>query len=258
MGMIEWAEKERVDLLVFPETSLTGYLTGADAAMSGALPLDSGKLKTLAQECRTTYAVVGLIELGQGGLIYNSIVWLHRGQILAVHRKINLPTYGRLEEGRYFAKGEKTTCIELKEGWICGGLICADLWDPGQLYLTALSNPALLAVPVASTLEALGSDFSNPEGWDLVCRYTALIYGLPVIRCNWVGASLDMTFWGGSAIYGPDGRELCNAGNGEGVITAMLSLEDVMRARQILPTVRTLNSAHLSRELASLEMRTKV
>lgn len=235
------AEQDDIDLIVFPETSLTGYPGAAEDVISSAIDLKDQTLTRLADMCQSTTAVVGFVERGDDTLFYNSIAWLHKGQITAIHRKVNLPTYGRLEEQKYFAKGRSTTAVDLAEGWKCGGLICADIWDPGLLYLSSLQQCTVLCVPVASAAEAVGNGFSNQRGWDVVSQYSALLYGLPILRCNWVGSFQNMTFWGGSAIYGPDGKSLETAGTGEAFISAELLHDSVVQARMTLPTTRTLS-----------------
>ena len=245
----KWAEREEVDLLVFPETSLTGYPDSKKAIETTAISRTDQRLKELAFRCRASCAVVGFVELGDDGRYYNSIAWLQKGDVLAVHRKINLPTYGRLEEGNFFARGTLPTSVDLGNSWRCGGLICADLWDPGLLYLSALERCSVLAVPIASTLEAVGNGFSNEQGWDLVSRYSSLMYGLPLIRCNWTGPFQDMTFWGGSAITGADGTILAEADTSETFLVADLDLQSVQGARQTLPTLQSLSPSLMLQEL---------
>jgi predicted amidohydrolase len=206
-------------------------------------------LIALAEACGDTTAVVGFVEEGRGGNFYNSIAWLQNGEILKIYRKINLPTYGRLDEGKFFTAGTATEIVEIDRHWICGGMICADAWDPGLLYLTALRKATVLALPIASTREAVGGGFSNRDGWNLVTQYAALTYGLPILRCNWVGAHVDMRFWGGSTIYDPRGRALASASDTVGMIVAELVYEDLITARQSLPTTRTLSPEVLQHEL---------
>ncbi|WP_413208060.1 nitrilase-related carbon-nitrogen hydrolase [Rhodospirillum sp. A1_3_36] len=246
------ARDRRVDLLVFPETSLTGYPQTTEEVRTSALWSDGAVLRDLALLGGPMTVVVGFVERGPAGLFYNSIAWLRDGQILAVQRKINLPTYGALEEGKLFAEGTSLSPVDLDRTWRCAGLICADFWNPGLLCLTALRHPTVLAMPIASTREAVGGGFSNENGWDLACRYGAMIYGLPTLRCNWTGHLGSLTFWGNSAIYGPEGEELARGDGGESLIEATLSLEGVVIARQRLPTARTSNPTLLARELSKV------
>ncbi|MDC0739529.1 hypothetical protein N6L24_14665 [Cognatishimia sp. SS12] len=248
------AETAAVDLLVFPEASLTGYPASMAHVRAAAIPRTHSALLQLAQMCQQCTAVVGFVEHGADGQYYNAIAWLHRGQVLAVHRKINLPTYGRLREGTYFAKGQQTTRMRLPSGYQCGGLICADFWDPGLAYLSALARDMLLVVPFASTREAVGSGFSNEDGWQRICANHALIYGMPLLACNWAGQlGADMRFWGGSAIYDAKGHKAVEAGDRAETIVTDLSVADIHDARARLPTIRDLSPDLLMQEIPILK-----
>jgi predicted amidohydrolase len=246
------ARAQGVDLLVFPETSLTGYPPDAAEGRKLAIWADDPQLFELAKACKEIMAVVGFIEEARGGHFYNSIAWLQNGQILQVYRKINLPTYGHLDEGKFFTAGISTATQEIDRHWQCGGMICADAWDPGLLYLSALHNTTVLAMPVASTQEVIGGGLPNKDGWPLVTRYAAMMYGLPILRCNWVGSHVDKQFWGGSAIHDAFGQTLVEASDTAEIIYADLTYEDVVTARQASPTTRTLSPEVLLSELPSL------
>jgi predicted amidohydrolase len=217
-----------------------------------AIWADDPRLIALARACGQMTAVVGFVEEGRGGNFYNAIAWLQNGEIVNIYRKINLPTYGRLDEAKFFTAGAVTEIVDMDRHWICGGLICADAWDPGLLYLTAMRKATVLALPIASTREAVGGGFSNSDGWALVTQYAAMTYGLPILRCNWTGTHLDMQFWGGSAIYDPSGRVLAAASDGAEMIVAEVTYADLVSARQTLPTTRTLSPEVLRRDLSTI------
>ncbi len=250
---ISQAKAQNVDLLVFPEASLTGYPKDKVQAQRSAMSVDDTILKELALLCGELVAVVGLVEQGGQGQLYNSIVWLHQGQVVATHRKINLPTFGRLIEGEIFAAGGQTTRMTLPSGWQCGGLICADFWDPGLTYLSAAAHDDILAVPFASTLEAVGEGFSNKDSWPQILKNHALVYSTPLIASNWVGRFTDdMTFWGGSTIVNEQGAMLAQAGDGADLIVADIDHEQIMAARSRLPTHRDLSRSLLRDELSAI------
>lgn len=250
---IAQARSEGLGLLMFPESSLTGYPDCLATRDANAIAADGPELRAIAEASQDMVTVVGFSERTAEGVFYNSMAWCRDGDVLAVHRKINLPNYGRLEEGKYFRPGDQTTQVQLGADWRAGGLICADLWEPGLVYLNAAKGSTILTVPIASTLEGVGSGFSNPAGWDITVSSLALMYRFPVLRCNWVGTYKDdMTFWGGSAIFGPDGLELARAGTEDALIWADLDFKDVLRERMALPTVRDLRPDILHRELQAI------
>ncbi len=73
--------------------------------------------------------VVGLLEEAPAAQFYNSALVLGRGEQLHLHlhRKLNLATYGNLEESKYFAQGRYVDAFDLApDTWRVSALICAD------------------------------------------------------------------------------------------------------------------------------------
>src|SRR5438128_1529733 len=80
-------------LVVFPECALTGYCyRGKEEAWPHAQPLPGPASETLAVECRRldVFAVVGLLEQGPGGDLFNSCMLLGPAGLLGSYRKIHL------------------------------------------------------------------------------------------------------------------------------------------------------------------------
>ncbi|MBY6142176.1 nitrilase [Leisingera daeponensis] len=247
---LSWIEQGRqagIDLLVLPELSLTGHY-GPDRLLEAAMPRHDPRLEALAQAAGPMAVTVGFIEEGPAAQFYNSTAILADGAVAHLHRKINLPTYGKLEEGKHYAAGRFVETCEIAPPWNAGLLICADVWNPALAHLAFLHGATLLVCPVSSGVEAVGADFDNPGGWALTCRFYAMMYGAPVIMVNRTGAERDLHFWGGSRIIDPFGREIAVAGDGEELITATLDYEAVRRARHLLPTVRDSNVELVLRE----------
>jgi predicted amidohydrolase len=237
LAAIDEARGLGVDVLVFPELSLTDYMTAPDAATL-ARAASAAELERLAEAAGPVTVAVGFIEEGIGAQFYNAQAILGGGRILHVHRKVNLATYGRLEEGKHYAPGRRIDVFPVKHPWTAATLVCADTWNPALPWLAALGGASLLLVPVASSVDAVADDFDNRAGWDLNLRHTALTYGLPVVMANHCGARGSLQFWGGSCILDADGREIARAGTGSGLITAEIDYRDVCLARSRLPTVR--------------------
>src|SRR5699024_7943788 len=119
-----------LDLLVFPELSLVGYQLGARGVSASAMLRDDRRLTRLAQAAGDMQVVAGFVEEASPGEYYNAVAIVQYGELVDVHRKISLPTYGGLEEGKYFVCGELLTAAELAGHWQAAYLICADLWNP--------------------------------------------------------------------------------------------------------------------------------
>lgn len=247
LAMIEMARSRGVDLLVFPELSLTDYLPAPDCAAL-AIGRDDALLATLARAAGTMAVSVGFIERDEAGHFFNAQALL-QGENLAVHRKLNLPGYGALREDRVYVPGEALTLASLGECWQVATLICADSWNPALPWLTGLAGANLLILPVASARGAVDGGFDNPRGWEINLAHTAMSYGLPTIFANHCGARGGFDFWGGSRILDALGYELARAGEGPELITCVLDAEHGRTARTNLPTIHDSDPALIHRLL---------
>ena len=247
---LEWIERGRsagLDLLVCPELSLTGHY-GPSRLLEAAMDRGDPRLARLAAAAGPMALTVGFIEEGPAAQFYNAAAMFRDGELIHLHRKVNLPNYGRLEEGKHYATGRFVETCGLRGPWHAGLLICADVWNPALTHLAFLQGATLLICPVSSGVEAVGADFDNPGGWALTCRFYAMMYGAPVIMVNRTGEECDLHFWGGSRIIDPFGKELAVADMNDGLITATLDYDVLRRARHQLPTVRDTNVALVLRE----------
>lgn len=240
---LHWIAQGRaagLDMLVLPELSLTGH-HGPERLLDAAMDRGDPRLLRLAEAAGPMAVTVGFIEETAGAQFHNAAAILRDGRMIHLHRKLNLPTYGNLDEGKHYAPGRHIETCPLGGPWNAGLLICADLWNPALTHLAMQHGATLLTCPVSSGVEAVGEDFDNPAGWALTCRFYAMIYGTPVVMANRTGEERGLTFWGGSRILDPFGQELAVAGSGEEMITAELDYARLRRARHLLPTLRDAN-----------------
>lgn len=240
IAYIREAEREGAQLLLFPELSLTGYQLKSgvrDVAMSRLDP----RLLELASISPDMSVVVGFVEYASPGEYYNAMAWLKNGTVEAVHRKVNLPTYGGLEEGKWYHAGRSTTQVSVTEGWAASVLICADLWNPPLVHCALQHKPEMLLASINSASDIVSDDFSNEKNWLINLMFYAVHYGTPVLMANRYGSEGDAWFWGGSCILSPSGKVLAQAEDKECLITASLALADIDKARFELPTMRDSN-----------------
>lgn len=251
LSVIDEARSKSADLLLFPEVSMTGHTASRDV-LRLAKRRDDPLIRKMAEAAGDTLVIFGLIEEGPAAQFYNSAFAVQNGEIAFIHRKINIPTYGELEEGKHFAAGRYVESFPLADPWRGSLLICADVWNPALVWMAALHGACCLFVPISSAVEAVGAEFDNPGGWDTTIRYCAMMYGMPVLMANRVGIEENLHFWGGSRILDPFGRDLVRAGKEEQLIMAELDFEAVRKARYLLPTVRDSNLSLVLREAQRL------
>ncbi|NJD19638.1 MAG: carbon-nitrogen hydrolase [Gemmatimonadetes bacterium] len=223
------------DVVLFPELALTGYTLGQRArelgvALNGPPPVHLPAAGPVA--------VLGLVERGEDHLTYNSAVAVRGDALLAVHRKIYLPTYGTYDEGRIFARGRRSVrTFQVAPGWQAGLLVCEDFWHPALAYLVALQGADVLLVMSAGAGRGLaepgsGTVFTSWESWELIARTTAMLHAMYVVLCNRVGVEEGITFAGGSLVVDPTGSVVARAPQLQPArLDVVLERESVARAR---------------------------
>jgi predicted amidohydrolase len=236
---VEEARREKVELLVFPELSLSGYLL-KDLVPDVSLRLDSPEVASLMRASKEVAIVAGLVEEAEDHRFFNSALFLQGGDIKHLHRKVYLPTYGMFEEMRYFAWGDTIRAFDSIFGRMAL-LICEDLWHPSLPYLAAMDGATTLITlhnsPVRGvTPEGRPANLSLAED---ICRLTAALFGVYVLSVNRVGCEDGVTFSGGSLAVGPDGRVEARAKLlEEELLSCEMDESAVRRARIAFPLLR--------------------
>src|SRR6056297_2487664 len=129
LDYIAQARAQGCDLVVFPELSLTGY-TLSDESFRLARSRHSKVVRRIAEASEGITTQFGFIEEGPAAQFYNATLAVRDGEIRHLHRKVNLPSYGNLDENKHFATGRFMETARLDETWRYAILICADAWNP--------------------------------------------------------------------------------------------------------------------------------
>ncbi len=244
------ARRERAQLVVFPELSLTGYLLRDDVP-GLALRADAPQLRALAKAAGTMDLVVGFVEEGDGLTFHNSAAYMSRGRIVHVHRKVYLPTYGMFDEGRDFAAGERIRAFASRFGPV-GMLICEDVWHPTSSWILAQQGAEILYAPSSGPTRGAkpGRGVTSVAVWHDLLRVTAQFQTSFVVYVNRVGYEDGLNFGGGSAAVDPFGRVVASLPPlTEGLAVAELRAEVLRRARTAYPLLRDDNLELVHREL---------
>ena len=202
------AEGQGVDLLLFPELSLTGYFL-KDLVPSVALTARDPRLDLFKQASRKMAIVVGLVEESSDRRFFNAAAYFEDGKLRHLHRKLYLPTYGLFDEHRYFAQGESLRAFDTRLGRMAL-TICEDLWHPATAYLAALDGAQIILCISASPGRGLRPDgtFANAAAWEHLNRAYAQLFTCFLCYCNRVGYDDGTCFWGGSEVIAPTGDVL--------------------------------------------------
>lgn len=238
LAWIERAREQGVDLLVFPELSLTGYRL-LHLTSRVAMRADAPALRRLAEAAGTMSVLAGFVEASERGVLHNSSVLFggtSGGGAPFIHRKLYLPTYGLFQEERFFRPGKRLDLAPLPWGR-AGVLICEDLWHPELARRLAVAGAKLLLVVSAAPGRIGASEApANHENWEILTRATSLLDTCWVVYCNRVGWEEGSFYAGGSHVVSPGGEVLTRAPFlDEHLLVTEIDLRDSDRVRWRLP-----------------------
>lgn len=115
--LVDEACEKGADLLIFPELSLTGYVLQDLASTVAHRPQKEDPIfKPLFEASKKLDLVVGFVEEDIRSRFYISAAYLSQGELLHVHRKVYLPTYGLFDESRFFAWGDSIQAFDTRFG----------------------------------------------------------------------------------------------------------------------------------------------
>lgn len=213
--MIADAANQNVEIIIFPELSITGYTCGDLFAQSVLLEEAEKSLEWLVAETQSlpVISIVGIPHPHNGSLI-NAAVVFQSGKILGVVPKTFLPNYKEFYEKRWFASALQTPeCVTS----ICGqrvpmqrdmlfatgnttfGVeICEDLWStiPPSSFLSL--EGAEIVFNMSADNDCVGK---HSYLRDLVKQQSArCIAGYVFSSCGFGESTTDVVFAGTSII----------------------------------------------------------
>ena len=235
---VQRAATEGAALTVLPELALTGYLL-QDLVPDVAIRADDGRLTGLSREAAGMLVAIGFVEETDDHRYCNSVALLRDGELIGLHRKVYLPTYGLFDEGRFTRPGERIRTHDAGSPVGRIGLsVCEDFWHPSLPLLQALDGADLLVNVAAGPSRAPGSDAGLVAiaGWHKMQDTYALLGSVPLAFCNRVGNEEGLTFWGGSRVLAADGSTVVEAPLWEeAFVVGTLETDDVRMQRYSLP-----------------------
>src|SRR3989442_668828 len=146
----------KVDLLVTPETSTSGYFVEGgvrDVAVTAATLLRDRAEQHRAVKAPPLDVAIGFYELFQNHY-FNSCLYASLGgkkpEARHVHRKVFLPTYGVFDEERFVDRGQGIQAFDT--GFVAPAAIpiCQHTWHSRSATVAALDGEQLILTPSAS------------------------------------------------------------------------------------------------------------
>jgi predicted amidohydrolase len=241
LSLIKDARTAGADLLIFPELSLTGYvLQDLVPAVAHQPDKDDPVFQPLLKASQDIDLMVGFVDEDERHRFYIASAYLSKGEILHVHHKVYLPTYGLFDEGRFFAWGDSVQAFDTRFGRM-GILICEDFWHASPPYLLWLDGADMFLFSSASPGRGLNSEpqLESARWVEHINRAYASLFTTFVAHANRVGYEDGLNFWGGSTIYDPNGDLIAQGPYHEEAVTyAEIDLNQLHRTRTRLPLLR--------------------
>lgn len=214
ISFIEKAKMENVDLIAFPELSITGYPPKDLLLRRDFLEKNKKIVEEIIPYTRDIGVILGFVDFKKRKsfkglnlydlsarymkerILYNAAIYINNGKIEGVQYKIFLPNYDVFDEKRYFESGKDIHIFKIN-GLKFGITICEDIWvENGPTKHLRKKGAELLINISASPFYARKSMLRR----ELLSKITEELK-IPAVYVNLVGGQDDLVFDGGSLVY---------------------------------------------------------
>jgi len=226
---VDHAKDLGVDLVCFPELSVTGYppedlLLKPDFVRGNLAAMEEITRRTLG-----IAAVVGFVD--QGTHLYNAAAICVDGERVGVYHKQRLPNYGVFDEKRYFYPGRRGG-VYVINGVPIGVTICEDIWAPGGTCQAEAAEGALVIININGSPYHAGKWRARAE----MLGTRARDYRVVLCYNNLVGGQDELVFDGMGMIFDHTGTLLARGLQfDEDFIVSDVDPEAVRRHRMFSP-----------------------
>jgi predicted amidohydrolase len=228
---INKAIKDNVDLIIFPELSISGYDLKDIVYDIALTPGDEtiGQFKTLSRDIDI---LMGAPLEEVTGIIYNCALYFSKGELVHTHRKVQLPTFGMFQEHMIFKAGNEFRSFKIRD-FTAGIIICREILFPVIPYLYFLQEVDFLIAISNSPHRGINKDgMSSLKLWERMGEVYAIHYHQNYVFVNRGGFEDGMGFGGGSFFAEP-GKGIVKKARyfEDDVLDFEISLETVRRSR---------------------------
>ena len=258
-AQIDEAIAEGVEVICFPELSVTGY-TCADLFFTQQLQQSS--MRELEAICNYTRGKAIIVLVGAplqvDNDLFNCAFVMTDGEVLGVVPKVNLPNTGEFYEKRWFTPGRNITLrtIDIFSGDVpfgpdllfmtprfsFGVELCEDLWSP-------LPPSTQLAIQGAEIIFNLSSSncITGKHAFrrDMITQQSARVHCGYVYTSSGIGESTTDLVFSGSTYIAENGDLLAEGERFQQESTMLLSEIDIERIRTLRQRNTNFTSDHL-------------
>ena len=224
---LEEAAAQGVELAVFPECAIPGYMwDSAEEALPYAEEIPGPTTEAFERECArlNIHAITGLLER-EGDALYNAAILVGPDGLVGSYRKTHLPFLG---VDRFVTPGDEFKVFDTALGKI-GLIICYDLRFPEVTRTLALAGADIVALPtnfpMAARLQC-----------EIIAPARAAENRIYLLVANRVGKERWGEFCGRSQIVDPFGNRLAETDvTTETLLVADVDLEKARDKDYVVP-----------------------
>jgi len=216
--------KTKIDLLIFPEMTLTGFSMKSKQLCEGIDGDSFNYFKDLAKSIQINI-ITGII-FSEDNKIFNSSVFINKnGEVKSIYKKIHPFTFST--EDKNYSAGEKIEIAEC-ENWKIGLSVCYDLRFPELYRFYAKRRVELLTVIANWPVDRI-------EHWRYLLKARAIENQCYVAGVNRIGDTGNLKYNGYSSVFDPMGKEIVSVENEEKIVIADINIDEVKKVRKNLP-----------------------
>jgi len=198
------------DLVVFPELSVCGYYPGDLLEEVRFLAQAEESLQSVINATRSLPGLTAVIGAprrnpGPGKPLFNALLAVREGRIVAEYHKQLLPVYGVFDDGRHFEAGPETACVLPIKGMRVGFLICEDGWndDLRSYRVNPFEKLAQADAQLVVSINASPSDVGKRSQRHALFQAACLRRQMALLYVNQVGGQDQLVYDGGSFAMSP-------------------------------------------------------
>ena len=252
------AADQGIDILVFPELSLSGYESNEDNTMhrefAETIPGPATEEIAALTKKLDIYVILGMPERdpGDAATCYISCPLLGPEGFIGNYRKLHLGTPPLFRESLCFTGGDGVPVFTTRYGPI-GIQICADFWVFPELSRILMLKGARIIVNSTASMSRPGRPFYMTSMTS--ARATEnMVYAA---SANLVGKERTLSYYGCSTIAGPSyprfSHIYAQAEDREEIISATLSFDKLHRFREAVSLDKLRRSDVISGEFNQLD-----
>jgi predicted amidohydrolase len=221
-AFISAASKQSVNLILFPEMSLTGFSMNVSLLGEDSLgeTVSWFRAKSMQYNISIGFGFIYSTNSNVKGL-NNYIVFDPQGNLLSNYSKIHPFSFGK--EAEFYEGGNEIFVFNLDQ-WDIATLICYDLRFP-EIFQIASKKASLITV-------AANWPESRISHWETLLRARAIENQCYIAGVNRVGSGDGIKYCGHSLVIDPLGNVIAEGKDEEKLIVCEINIENVYNIRK--------------------------